>query len=1045
MQLCWHADPSSRPSAAQVHALIQHLHATHIRVRLTPVPTEQDTDFEERWQRLKPNTIPKVDEHVAIVHAPSTSELEPALLTVGPAVSRSSSIMSDRDPLSTQIKSESLTNLHGSLEDVRNIYLTHNETPLLECHQGNVLDNERDADCSDASVDPWLKDIIAGSQDDVSYYRDVSDVIKNLDNILNSEKTSSSESSHQASPSRDNLSLDCKKEYPVQSSLVKSPGISNFQNIIDTGFASGDLESEPGIDDEVDRDTIGTLSHSFERHSDTTSQQTLENLTPDTPMKDIDIFGKIEVQVDIERLEDDATEAPKSDDFEPSQTEIESDLTENIESTYVAYTEPESIENTSSKPIETFESIIVEGAAHAESEPDRTKDTELPNQIIDSKVPELKQLCKASVPSVSETKDQLIVRKDCETSCDNAIRTDKEETKSVVDVRESESVPESMPLAETEVTDLAEMPKEIATKIPEETILPKVVEDSTASNEGIDTLPSVTDDVSNITQENEASQIKDFNYEDIEPESLETENNYSKDETILVSDLMDTVTDSSKDQPVELLDVEQTPATEQKPVSVQTILDDIEKPAHFSKLEIETLLPPEIVQNTNNSTSLSESENLVNKHASVDEDNLVSKDNEEAMPRSDNFIVKGQSDGSTVCMDLINNTNSQILKDSVTSNNANESVNEAKTNDNFKDYSASEIQACDASLYKTESTVYLDLPSFEVIKYTDDFLQMERMISSGLVEKTICASTPIASDNSANNTLENTKDSETLILSYNKIPDASVSKEQKSVQENVSPFESPSKSHHTDTYDENSSVVLGPFENCNLEVIKTGKPSIDLVELPKEELLAFSSNFSEINLETPSPLRDGNFLNEVPDIVSDDVQFDDIASISEPKQEPPSDVTESKSGTEKRVSPLTPPNSPGIFLASTSQPKYLVDIDLNNAAEESASIPVQDEIDLNQIELQITSKLAMAENENNLNIEYSGPLTVEGLIEEGEITRDSDAIPEMFLAGNINGVEDARDKISLDEECVKALRNELELKLPLAQVSLNMRFLKLQR
>ena len=301
MQLCWNPNPELRPTASQVHALLHHLHANHSNSNSSKDDGYASNDFEERWQRLKPNTIPKLDEHVAIIHAPSTSmtsnfsdfrgsdqdfdnghTIQDSLsVEMDTAVSRSSSIMSDRDPLSIQIKSESLTNLHGSLEDVRNIYLTHNETPALECHQGNINleDKEKEQDRSDSSVDPWLKDIITDSQDDVSYYKDVSDVIKNLDNILNSEKTSSSESSHQASPSRDNLSLECKKDYPMQTSMVKSPGINNFQNILDTGFDSKS-ETEPCDDDELDRDTVGTLSHSFERHSDSLSQQTLENITP---------------------------------------------------------------------------------------------------------------------------------------------------------------------------------------------------------------------------------------------------------------------------------------------------------------------------------------------------------------------------------------------------------------------------------------------------------------------------------------------------------------------------------------------------------------------------------------------------------------------------------------------------------------------------------------------------------------------------------------------------------------------------------------------
>lgn len=393
MQLCWNQNPEARPTAGQVHALINHLHSTHTQPNETKTEiTSGTSDFEERWQRLKPNTIPKIDEHVAIIHAPSTSTqhfsssdqefdhshtIQDSLsVDLDTAVSRSSSIMSDKEPLSIQIKSESLTNLHGSLEDVRNIYLTHNEMAALECHQGNIgLEDtkEKENDKSDSSVDPWLKDIIAGSQDDVSYYKDVSDVIKNLDNILNSEKTSSSESSHQASPSRDNLSLDCKKDYPMQSNMVKSPGITNFQNILETGFNTEE-DIETCEEDEGDRDTIGTLSHSFERHSDTVSQQTLENLTPETPIMDF-----------------------------------------------------------TNSELETREENGIKDCVVDETKCPYNSDLPKVNSLMysDSKIPELKKLCVASMPSLSEN---MNVSEDCQSSCDNIKRTDKE-TKSIDDKR----------------------------------------------------------------------------------------------------------------------------------------------------------------------------------------------------------------------------------------------------------------------------------------------------------------------------------------------------------------------------------------------------------------------------------------------------------------------------------------------------------------------------------------------------------------------------------------------------------------------------------
>ncbi|XP_050345768.1 uncharacterized protein LOC126770441 isoform X3 [Nymphalis io] len=1187
MQLCWNPNPEARPTAVQVHALLNHLHYTH---KHTSDATKDDgyasSDFEDRWQRLKPNSIPKIDEHVAIVHAPSTSmashftgsdqefdngqTIQDSLsVEMDTAVSRSSSIMSEQDPLSIQIKSESLTNLHGSLEDVRNIYLTHNETPALECHQGNINleeNKEKEQDRSDSSVDPWLKDIITDSQDDVSYYKDVSDVIKNLDNILNSEKTSSSESSHQASPSRDNLSLECKKDYPMPTSMVKSPGISNFQNILEMGFAA---ESDLTEEDDGDRDTIGTLSHSFERHSDTTSQQTLENITPETPIKGLDISENIEIK--------------QFTDIELNHSKIN---------------EPEIN--------------------------DMHQDSDLPKEnsidSSDSKVPKLKELCVASIPSISETIEQVIFKQDCQTSYyDNKLtdnKTDSTETKSVdineknvnneienkehfftnidtekhkegkkpaeketilsvIEGPEDNKVCDTVLLSECDSSckesrddftslpvtneilpgvndkpDLNDYKFDITKEIniannveiieKSENIFEGISENITHNQEPNSSLPEfllkskdncdlespllflnsspietsedtslqvnntnitiskclTRDDdfaslINNSIQENQ----NDFNKiessavlsvdncnrfsessnknnlllnETTNPvmiiQELSKTDNTAVDKCDSISKLMNLenknelkftnndLSNSQYDRNMEVLEpinnvlkyIEQdkeqpeivqivTNVEVSSPIQNPSCLVDVnEECVNIADNNIqpafENVLLPEEVQNRNDSDvfiSQPITTNIIDD-ATLRLENVIS-------PKTD-VTVKDELSDSTVYMDLTKNTNGNILKD-------------YSADDTVKCVIKSCLEASriesSCSLVKNDSTVYLDLPN--IIRETYSFLHAEKCISSQQIEfkDKICTSTPKGSDTSTDN-IQEVDAKTTDILSETKVPDyglgVTLTKlEQKYVPENISPFESPSKSHHTDTYDENSSVVLGPFENCTLELYKGVKSIAELADLPKEELLAFSSNFSDINLETPSPLRDGNFLNEVPDLVPDELHFDQIATISESKPESQSndvisEETEDQSSTEKRVSPLTPPNSPGIFLASTSQNKYLVDIDINSPTQESSAY--QEAVDLNQIDLLMTTKLAMAENENNLNIEYSGPLTEEGLtLDNSVIMRDNDAIPESYLAGNGGSVEDLGENLVIDEERMKELRNELELKLPLAQVA----------
>lgn len=810
MQLCWNQNPEARPQAAQVHALLNHLYTSHQQ----PNEIAQDdgygsNDFEDRWQKLKPNSIPKIDEHIAIVHAPSistasnftsssqdieenphTSIQDSLSIDLETAVSRSSSIMSDKDPLSVHIKSESLTNLHGSLEDVRNIYFNHSENMIVDCQQENYREYDN-SDSSELKVDPWLKDIIAGSQDDVSYYRDVSDVIKNLDNILNSEKTSSSESSHQASPSRDGLTLDCKKDYVVPSCLVKSPGITNFQSILDLKPERKDSIAEC-VEEELDREVNEPLNHSFERHSDTMSQNTLENITPDSP------------HIDVE--------------------------------------------------------------------------TQFKEQSESNSIPQLKELCQATVNS-----------------------------------------------------------------------------------------------------------------------------------SISVSELEENYNEFNGRRKVEELSIEKCNVDIKQKVDIE----EEEEVTNETKLE-----------NVGDNY-----EKFIDTMAEI-------------------------SDTSTVYMDL-NNTDS-------VNKNKNLDINFKNIVGTFDDYNTNTTLVA-----ASESTVYLDLPS--VIKETGNFLDSEREISERDISinpafANYVTSTPRDSDVSATDNVDKTKpgeeaaknetpqiktpitiednsteitvplvpesevsDVETEDPNYG--PGTSLTKLEQKVVDVFSPFESPSKSLPMDTFDENSSVVLGPFENCTLDFFKGIKTcetlTNEFMDVPKEELLAFSWNFNDINLETPSPLRDGNFLNEVPDI-----DLNEHIEIRAAIPRLPVNLTQMDNLDLPPLSPTTPPNSPGNFLSNSPQPEYVME-DISDPLNENLPDPISDsEFDSDSQNIDThANKLAIAENENNLNIEHGS---------ESEILQTDDSNnEEQIISGNggyFYGAVSGSDNNTLNES-MKALRDELELKLPWAQAA----------
>lgn len=1110
------------------------------------------------------------------------------------AVSRSSSIMSDKDPLSVQIKSESMTNLHGSLDDVRNIYLTHHETPSLDQANLSFEDaKEKEQDRSDSSMDPWVKDIIAGSQDDVSYFKDVSDVIKNLDNILNSEKTSSSESSHQASPSRDNLSLDCKKEYTMPSSLVKSPGISNFQSILDGGFADDKNEATP--DEDGDRETIGTLSHSFERHSDTNSQHTLENLTPDTPIKDIcDIENQIEPVEESLRSDHDVVEniceiSPRPKGAEASslisneipklkelclETRLSEgkkpcNKTEELKTSCDSFIRSERTDTRDNVPTKSeIEGAIVKEVS-TETTTIITEDSVKKEPKNESSHTSIEQIClrirdddelskkidetygtptspiipvtnEAESPqvssniicpeesatsdsSVNETDSAVVAKEISIFSATPAVHEEIVSTEAVRESFESPQIDKIISQKSTKETDSAVIEKvsPVATKemsltsavpIESEVIVKKETEEikmsehvkKTKQESFTDNLVMVSESeaLSNIAEvpvnqevteeicdhpKNKLEFVDDFGYQnqqisidktvestkqkevevqsefgdciqqiEAEPTSFEiqgTKQYVEKDEhQFEVQVTVEAVNESMHAPPKSLSDTEPT----SDHFEISELPEENKDKSGSDSLETHSLdtqstLPlgksDDIVQNIESETSGLQSLNEIRTNVEVVE-NLI----ETELPTTE---VSGV-DESTVYMDLINNTNSSTVTNQ----------NDSNVQDFIKscvELSSAE-NSTECTMVNNESTVYMDLPN--VMNQTRNFLVSERghvkpeFIDGQFTDVT--SSTPKGSD--ADETAE-----KTVLQSSMNLDDVSdqtsleqnttVNKEQKYVPDVLSPFDSPTKSHPTDTYDENSSVVLGPFENCSTELFKGIKSAYTEIDVPKEELLAFSSNFSEINLETPSPLRDQNFLIEVPDIeINEELDFDDLNAISEPKSSEKTELTKpfardnidgGNSESDKPRSPSTPPNSPGIFLASTSQQKYLVDIDLNPSMDmghpshesDSGVSSLQKEIDLNQIELQITTKLAMAENENNLNIEYSGPLTVEGLVTDDAVSlRDSDAIPESILAGNGGSVliEEPKESFTLDEECMAALRNELELKLPLAQVNIKL-------
>jgi hypothetical protein len=168
MQLCW-TSSESRPAMTQIDLMLGDL----LQVYKNTVSTEAETDvsmkdFDKRWESFKPNSIVKTDNHVA-----DNTELD----------------LDESEIVSSKPLSPSLNNLHGSLD--------------------NLL-----IDSSESQMESWLENV-ATKTGDMCYVKGLSDAIKDLDNAIALENSTSSDSSHHQSPAPVHPNEDPKIEFKL--------------------------------------------------------------------------------------------------------------------------------------------------------------------------------------------------------------------------------------------------------------------------------------------------------------------------------------------------------------------------------------------------------------------------------------------------------------------------------------------------------------------------------------------------------------------------------------------------------------------------------------------------------------------------------------------------------------------------------------------------------------------------------------------------------------------------------------------------------------
>lgn len=335
MQSCWHDDPGQRCASSQVASYLQNIYSNYHLA--ASQPRESIThDFEARWQSLKPNSIPKVDNGLPLSAAVASPlhenfyelKFPPSDIIVHDSspirehqfVYHNLAISSDTltgDELSVKAKSDSLTNLHGSLESVLEknreklssvenpafsatsessafweTSLTENPLALSDTSSDKLL-----FDSEVSQVAPWLRDVPFTTPEDMSYIKNVSDVISDFDNMLSSEKTSSSESSHQTSPSRDvsgnpktTLVSASEATQPSQINALEDPEVSRADSISDLTRCDSDSPSEGTLNDpNIDSDIVNSPLHHVPEISNMDSKESYPTLDfrlikmPETP------------------------------------------------------------------------------------------------------------------------------------------------------------------------------------------------------------------------------------------------------------------------------------------------------------------------------------------------------------------------------------------------------------------------------------------------------------------------------------------------------------------------------------------------------------------------------------------------------------------------------------------------------------------------------------------------------------------------------------------------------------------------------------------
>nr|CAD7262954.1 unnamed protein product [Timema shepardi] len=235
MKQCW--SPSlQRPALSQVHCMLHHMYSSrerHMKEGDT-CSLNSDEDFERRWEAFKPNTIPKTDHMVAVEEVPlppprhveetqqsdlfsDRTSVDSGILSrergnadayssTSPQPSLSSSTGGEFFTPTIRHHHKSLQTPDGSLrEEVADVNLLKIDNADLE--EETKVNETRE-------FDSWLQGVETTNDEDTKFVQKISEAIRDLDDALALEKTSSSSesssnsASHHDSPAKDVTSSD---------------------------------------------------------------------------------------------------------------------------------------------------------------------------------------------------------------------------------------------------------------------------------------------------------------------------------------------------------------------------------------------------------------------------------------------------------------------------------------------------------------------------------------------------------------------------------------------------------------------------------------------------------------------------------------------------------------------------------------------------------------------------------------------------------------------------------------------------------------------